>query len=120
MQRSKLLFVIAALLLSGLVPILGQAHAKLTATQPADGDLVAAPDRLSLEFDGALHLTGIAIVSVSGERQELANLPEAAGTRFDLDIPGRLSPGEYYVVWKGTAADSHFSTGEFFFTITGD
>jgi hypothetical protein len=116
LQRTKWIFAIATLLLAALV----QAHAKVTATFPADGDYVAAPARLVVEFDSPVRLTGIAIVSVSGDRLEISSLPAEPATHFGVDIPSPLAPGEYYVVWKAIAADTHFSTGEFFFTITDD
>jgi len=114
--RSRCFLLVPALLVSGLL----SAHAKITLTRPADGDFVAAPQELVLEFDHAVRLTGLAVVTVSGERREIEPLPAAAAASFNIDLDGAMPPGEYYVVWQAIATDSHFSTGEFFFTVVAD
>ncbi len=114
--RTLWLGVLLATLASGLV----FAHAKISATLPADGDFVAAPETLHLTFDNVVNLTGIEIVTVDGGRLTVANLPADPATQFSIGVPDTLAPGEYFVVWKAIAADTHFSTGEFFFTVIED
>lgn len=109
-------FVILAILLSGWA----FAHAKITSTTPADGDFVTAPEGLVLEFDNPVELTGIELNTVDGGNRDLGDLPREAATTFRIALPETLPPGEYFVVWKSIAADSHFSTGEFFFTVVAD
>jgi methionine-rich copper-binding protein CopC len=111
--RNKSLIVWLAVLASGGV----FAHAKTTSTLPADGDFVASPGTLVLQFDSPVHLTGIEIMSVAGERLQAGAVPAEPDATFRIDVPEALAPGEYYVVWKAIAADTHFSTGEFFFTV---
>ena len=116
MVRTKWLGMLLATLASGWV----FAHAKITATLPADGDFVTAPASLVMEFDNAVKLTAIEIVTVDGDTLAVADLPADPEKRFSIAVPKVLAPGEYFVVWKAIASDTHFSTGEFFFTVTGD
>ena len=107
-------------LLTIMMSGLAFSHAKITATVPADGDFVAAPKKLVLTFDSPVQLTGVDLRTVDGETLYTPAFTSDPATVFDIDVPGALSPGEYYVVWKSIAADSHFSTGEFFFTVVVD
>ncbi len=95
-------------------------HAKITSTVPADGDFVGAPENLVLNFDNPAHLTGVELKTVDGGNRDVGAFSAEPATSFSIDIPETLPPGEYYVVWKSIAADSHFSTGEFFFTVVAD
>lgn len=103
------------------------AHAKITSTVPPDGDFVASPQSLVLNFDNEVTLTGIELHSIAGvsadertvegEVIELEFDSKNAARSFEIAIPQPLPPGEYYLLWRCIAADSHFSTGEFFFTV---
>ena len=95
-------------------------HAKITATVPADGDFVGAPAELILKFDNPVHLTGVELKTVDGGNKDVGAFSAEPAPKFSIDIPESLPPGEYYVIWKSIAADSHFSTGEFFFTVVAD
>ena len=95
-------------------------HAKITTTVPADGDFVTAPEVLVLTFDNAVELTGVELNTVEGDSRQLDTLPAEPATSFTIIVPQSLPPGEYYVIWRSIAADSHFSTGEFFFTVVAD
>ena len=116
MIRIKTSPVILAILLSGWA----FGHAKMTSTIPADGDYVAAPEYLVLSFDNPVKLTGIELRTVDGANRDIEDLPAEPATTFHIGVPRKLPPGEYYVVWKSIATDSHFSTGEFFFTVVAD
>lgn len=96
------------------------AHAKMLSTLPADGDFVSAPESLVLEFDGPVTLTSAELKTVDGENRDVGDFPAAPATSFSVRVPQKLPAGEYYLVWKCVAADSHFSTGEFFFTVVAD
>lgn len=113
MNRSMPLLFLAAVMLSGWA----HAHAKMTSTVPADGDFVAAPRILTLTFDSAVQLTGVELKTVDGDSRDVGNFGAAPAETFSINLPHPLPPGEYYVVWRAIAADSHFSTGEFFFTV---
>ena len=116
MNRINSLIIVLAITMSGWV----FAHAKITATVPADGDFVSAPDELVLTFDNTVQLTGVELRTVDGETGDVGAFSSEQATTFTVDVPDTLPPGEYYVVWKSIAADSHFSTGEFFFTVVDD
>ncbi len=103
------------------------AHAKMTSTVPPDGDVVASPHTLVLEFDNEVTLTGVELHTIEGvsadektlegEVIELEFDAEKVARSFEIAISDPLPPGEYYLLWRCIAADSHFSTGEFFFTV---
>ena len=103
------------------------AHAKVTSTVPADGDFVASPETLVLNFDNEVRLTGLELHTiegvsaegrtVEGEFIELGFVATEVARSFAIEVPKSLPPGEYFLVWRCVATDSHFSTGEFFFTV---
>jgi len=109
------------------LPVLAYAHAKITSTVPADGDFVASPEVLTINFDNEVRLTGVELHSVEGvsaegrtiegEVTELGIVATEVARSFMIEIPRLLPPGEYFLVWRCVATDSHFSTGEFFFTV---
>ena len=96
------------------------AHAKITSTLPADGDFVETPATLVLSFDKPVQLTGVELNTVDGGDRDVSAFSAEPAKMFSINIPESLPPGEYYVVWRAIAADSHFSTGEFFFTVVAD
>ena len=103
-----------------MLPGWAYSHAKMTSTIPADGDFVGAPANLVLTFDNAVQLTGVEIYTVEGDKTTLGDISAERAKTFTVSVPQSLPPGEYYVVWRSIAADSHFSTGEFFFTVVTD
>jgi len=107
LNRSIPLLFIAAVMLSGWA----YSHAKMTSTVPADGDFVVAPE---------IQLTGVELKTVDGENRDLGTFSTERAKTFSINVPQPLPPGEYYVVWRSIAADSHFATGEFFFTVIPD
>lgn len=112
------------------LPGILHAHAKITSTVPADGDFVASPEAFVLNFDNEVRLTGMELHviegvsteerTVEGEVMLLGFDPEESGRSFTVEVPELLPPGEYYLLWRCIAADSHFSTGEFFFTVVSE
>ena len=108
--------LLTAIVASGL-SVAALAHAKLTSSVPADGDFVAAPKALTLVFADTVRLTGAELKTVDGDDVRLGPMPEGSATTFRIDLPTTLGSGEYYLIWRCIAADSHFSTGEFFFTV---
>jgi len=96
------------------------APARMTATVPADGDFVSAPEELVLMFDDAVQLTGVELKTVEGDNRDVGSFPAERATTFTVSIPQTLPPGEYYLVWRCIGSDSHLSTGEFFFTVVAD
>jgi methionine-rich copper-binding protein CopC len=110
------LMVVMALTLPGLA----FAHAKITATVPADGDFVSAPEELILTFDNEVQLTGVELKTVEGESRAVGDVSADRAKTYTVSVPRTLPPGEYYLIWRCIASDSHFSTGEFFFTVVAD
>ena len=116
MNRKIPLLCLVAVMLSGWA----YSHAKMASTVPADGDFVSAPENLLLMFDNPVQLTGVELKTVDGENRDLGALSAELAKTFSINVPQSLPPGEYYVVWRSIAADSHFSTGEFFFTVVAN
>ena len=116
MIRSIPLVVVMALTLPGLA----FAHAKITTTVPADGDFVRAPEELVLSFDNDVQLTGVELKTVEGDSRDVGDVSTDRAKTFTVSVPQTLPPGEYYLIWRCIASDSHFSTGEFFFTVVAD
>lgn len=114
---------VLAILLSGLA----FAHAKIVATVPADGDYVPSPRSFVLDFDNEVSLTGAELHTIEGVSDDGRTVEgdvvtlevdsTTSARRFVIDVPAALPPGEYYLLWRCIAADSHFSSGEFFFTV---
>ena len=123
MNRCIPLLVVMAVMLPGPA----YAPAKIISTVPADGDFVASPEVLVLKFDNAVRLTpadlhtveGVSAEgrTVEGEVVELGFDATEADQSFMIELPRLLPPGEYFLVWRCIATDSHFATGEFFFTV---
>lgn len=114
--RSIHFMVVVAITLPGLA----FAHAKITATVPADGDFVSAPEELVLTFDNTVQLTGVELKTVEGDSRDVGDVSPDRARTFTVGVPQTLPPGEYYLIWRCIASDSHFSTGEFFFTVIAD
>jgi len=114
--RSIPFLVVMAITLPGLT----FAHAKITATVPADGDSVKAPEELVLTFDNVVQLTGVELRTVEGDTRDVGDISAGRAKTFTVSVPQTLPPGEYYLIWRCVASDSHFSTGEFFFTVLAD
>lgn len=123
-------FLALSFALAIAMPGLAHAHAKIVSTVPADGDFVASPMNFVLNFDNAVTLTGVELHSIAGVSAEgrtiegaivdLGFIATEPSRSFVIDIPEPLVPGEYFLIWRCVAADSHFATGEFFFTVVSD
>ncbi len=116
MNRKIPLLFLASVMLSGWA----YSHAKMTSTIPADGDFVSAPENLVLTFDNPVQLTGVELKTVDGENRDLGTFSAELAKTFSINVPQPIPTGEYYVVWRSIAADSHFSTGEFLFTVVAE
>lgn len=116
MQNRQILLLVASLVLANVL----FAHAKITATVPADGDFVSEPEELVLTFDNTVQLTGVELKTVEGDSRDVGEVSRDRARTFTVSIPQPLPPGEYYLIWRCIASDSHFSTGEFFFTVVAD
>ena len=116
MSKNKATYLILAMIAAGLA----YGHAKIVATVPADGDYVAPPETLVLTFDSEVRLTGVELHTADGDPVDLGTVDEQKARSFVIRVPRPLAAGGYYLVWRSIAADKHFSTGEFFFTVIED
>jgi methionine-rich copper-binding protein CopC len=107
----KRFHIMAAAALLAL-PLIAQAHAQLKQSTPADGSLLqAAPERFSLSFSEAAHLTALS-VQKQGDPQprKITPLPSDASQEFRIPAP-KLGPGVYLLRYRVVAADDNHVTG---------
>ena len=108
--------LLAAVLLGGAGPAL--AHARLLATEPAPGAVVAARlEWIVLTFDAPTRLTMLRLTSAGGK--EIGTKATAASrfrTRHEA-VPEALPDGRYTVRWRGLSADGHVMKGTFAFEV---
>ena len=97
-----------------------QAHTHLTASNPADGAVLAsAPKELMLHFSEATRLTAVTIQKEGDkEPKAIASLPKAATEHVTLAVD-QLAPGKYNVEWRAVGADNHVMKGQLHFTVEG-
>ena len=95
-----------------------QAHARLVATEPGDGAVVArAPTAVTLRFDDAVRvLGGTTVVRNSDRRSVVAGKPRASGRRVVIPVK-KLPDGDYTVRWRVLSDDGHTIEGVFAFAI---
>ena len=114
-----------ALILTGVlfaVPVRGRAHVFPLRSAPRVGATVAAaPDRLSILFDGEVEpaLSRIEVVgpgNVSVDKKDSHVEAKDPNTLTVTLAPG-LSSGEYRVTWTVLARDGHGTTGHFSFYV---
>jgi methionine-rich copper-binding protein CopC len=110
----------AALLLAAPAP--AGAHARLVASSPAAGAVVAtAPVGIDLEFNEPVEakLSRIDVFDAGGARWPVGSPSIDAGNAAKLIVPivRRLQPGSYQVEWQAVSKDMHKVTGRFGFRI---
>ena len=108
-------------LLSLAAPSAALAHAKMTASTPADGSTVAAGvSQIELNFSKPLRLS---MVHVRDEAQHevplKSELPTAFAPAVKINVDG-LGPGSYEVSWTAVAEDGHVMKGAFAFSVKAD
>lgn len=93
------------------------AHASLTATEPADGAVLAgAPSRFALIFSEPVAPLVLELVAPSGERRAL----EGARLRdrtLEITAPAGLSDGTHVLSWRVVSEDGHPVGGAVVFSI---
>ena len=115
MRRATGVFSMLCLLLSAAA----FAHTRLSKSTPADGDHLASPSELVLEFSEPVHVTAVAVES-DGREQALGEIPEGPAESFAIPVTAQLAPGEYSVTWRAVSADTHIVSGDFIFTVVAD
>ncbi|MBA2780270.1 copper resistance CopC family protein [Billgrantia kenyensis] len=108
---------IALALLLGVAPPLW-AQAEMVASFPEDGAMLEqAPEELTIRLDEPLRLTLFAVSGPAG-MVKLTETSEGSLEERHYAIPeGRFEPGEYRIVWRGTAASGTASAGGYRFEI---
>jgi methionine-rich copper-binding protein CopC len=111
-----------ALALSGIVAAAPSAlaHASLQRSNPPAGAHVpASPPALALFYSEAVvpHFSKVQVLDASGHAVP-AGAPQAEhdGRELVVKLPP-LKPGQYTVVWRVTARDTHKTHGAFRFTV---
>ncbi len=130
---SRLLcFVTSAVVRMGLAVLVGSvlavaeapsafAHASISATQPAGGEVLSrAPESVVLRFTEAVEVTlgGVRVFDSAGERVKTGTPfhPRSDDRRVEVALPG-LDDGSYVVTWRVVSADAHPVGGAFTFSI---
>jgi copper transport protein len=112
--------VSAAFLASMALPLIAAAHALLTQAVPAEGSVLhTAPERFSLSFSEAAHLTALSLQK-QGQAlpaQKITPLPREASQAFTVPAP-KLDPGVYTLRYRVVAADdNHVTSGMITFSV---
>jgi len=95
------------------------AHAALLRSDPPNGAVLAAvPDRIKLEFSGALMDIGSVVVLRDAEDDVVArSTPRVRGSLVTSDVPAGLPDGSYSVVWRVVSSDGHPLQGVIGFSV---
>lgn len=109
--------IVAATLLLAVAVSVAAHEAKLSST-PEDGATIeSSPERIGIEFDGAMRITQFEVTGPDG-RVALADEPGNDPTEAYFAKPAKpLAPGRYEVRWRGLARDGHMMAGGFSFTV---
>ncbi len=102
-------------------PSAALAHAKMTASKPADGSTVAVGlSEIELSFSKPLRLSMVHVRDASKHEVPLKSaLPATFGPAFKLSTEA-LTPGSYEVTWTAVAEDGHVMKGAFTFSVKPD
>ena len=119
MNRIKAATLAAALVL--VAPAAALAHAKMTASKPADGSTVAAGvSEIELNFSHPLRLSMVHVRDAAHTTSH-----SRASFRPRLLPPSKSAskasaPGPYQVSWTAVAEDGHVMKGTFAFAVKAD
>ncbi|MEO3751792.1 copper resistance protein CopC [Streptomyces sp. B6B3] len=123
-RAAALLLAAAAALASLLIAApSAAAHATLTGSSPADGEVVAtAPERVTLSFSEQVALADDAIRVLDPEGRpvttgEPTDVSTGDAVRHAIALRDGLARGTYTVAWHVVSADSHPISGAFTFSV---
>jgi copper transport protein len=107
------------LLIALALPQQAAAHAMLLASEPADGDILAAPPgRIVLGFNEPVVPVAVRIVDADGATILGPGGARATGAaEISIDIPAPLPAGRYVVAYRVVSADTHPVAGSFVFAV---
>ncbi len=106
-----------------LFPEVSEAHAILLRSDPAKGAVLnTAPTLVRMWFTEPLNPTFSTARVVNGSRQRVdknnAHVVAEDSTEMDVNLPPKLPPAVYVVIWRTqSASDGHILTGSFIFTV---
>ncbi|MFN0027402.1 MAG: copper resistance protein CopC, partial [Acidimicrobiales bacterium] len=96
------------------------AHADLTATEPAAGEVLASsPNEIVLRFSEGVDPIegGIRLVRDTGEEVGRFDIQQIEGSVLRVRLEQSLPPAGYVVAWRAVSADSHPIRGAFVFHV---
>ena len=119
MNRIKAASLAIALVLAA--PAAALAHAKMTASTPADGSTVAAGlSQIELNFSKPLRLSMVHVRDAAQHEVPLkSELPTPLASAIKINVES-LTPGSYQVAWTAVAEDGHVMNGTFAFSVKAD
>ena len=117
----KCIMTAALVALLSLAAPAALAHAKMTASAPADGSTVAAGvSQIELIFSKPLRLSMVHVRDAAQHEVPLkSELPTAFASAVKINVDG-LGPGSYEVSWTAVAEDGHVMKGAFAFSVKAD
>ncbi len=109
------IFVAGAILT--LAALGAQAHARLKASTPKEGETVTMmPASISLTFSESARITAVSIQKDQEPKQKLA-APATTGEQLIVEIP-KLAAGSYTLTWRvASTDDNHIMSGELHFKV---
>jgi copper resistance protein C len=120
MRKAILAYIVPTMLLSAAS---ASAHAHLEQASPAvSGTVTEPPATITLRFSEKLEaaFSSIEVQDDTGRRVDKGKVSldpnDAKVLRIDLKV---LSPGLYKVIWRAISVDTHTTTGDFTFHVTG-
>lgn len=95
------------------------AHTHLHSSEPAAGaELTAAPETLTLVFDGEVNLVSLKLKQDGGSDVALGFRPSAQKAEtFSIALPN-LAPGAYTLHWSAIGEDGHLVQGDVPFSVS--
>ena len=99
------------------VATVAQAHSTLQKSTPAHGSVVRSPPQaLELDFSEETRLTALTLQKGKEEPRKLT-VPSQAAAHMSIPLP-TLTPGTYFISWRGISKDTHVRTGTIRFTLS--
>jgi copper resistance protein C len=95
------------------------AHAFLSKASPKVGSTISvSPPQITLTFTEGLE-PAFSSVEVDGPNgaKIAADKARVSGKQMIVPLAKPLAPGNYHVVWRATAVDTHKTQGDFTFTV---
>ena len=110
------LALVVASLVAAAAPAV--AHASLIGSDPAQGEVLAAPpDSIRFAFTESVGLVAAHTRVLDAEGAEIGSTAKASGTELVVTPSSALGQGTFIVVWRVVSADGHPVTGSLSFSV---